>query len=264
MLLTVFLIGLLGSSLAGFSDNVPAQPTVTEYDHSAKIVIDPNNVPAGADRVHIAAKELNDLTGNRFEEGYDFPFNAAVPFYYYPQLTDGKFHVFVIKYGRSNDDGVEWSKNSAETHYLHSDSSRFSLSLMSRAWPMAKDRCIDEGKRLAVITGQKSNEMVKKLLIANNRAEAWIGLYDIHYNDDNAKTTWAWVDNSPFKYSKFEYGAQVEKSELRSAVAAINKGGEWETLSPNQKLPFVCEVGPTVKVKQAEARVGLTEADMQM
>lgn len=58
----------------------PAQPEVVEYSHSARITIDPNDVPAGTDLVHIEAKEINDLTGDRFEEGYDFGYKL-VPSY---------------------------------------------------------------------------------------------------------------------------------------------------------------------------------------
>ena len=65
--------GVVGSSLAvKYSDYVPAQPEVVEYSHSAKIIIDPKDVPAGTDRVHIEAKEINDLTGDRFEQGYSY------------------------------------------------------------------------------------------------------------------------------------------------------------------------------------------------
>ena len=40
------------------------------------------------------------------------------------------------------------------------------------------------------------------------------GLFDSHYGDNNPKTTWTWVDNSPFKFEKFEFGARVHESEL--------------------------------------------------
>ena len=39
------------------------------------------------------------------------------------------------------------------------------------------------------------------------------GLFDEHFNDDNPSTSWVWVDNSHFKFAKFEYGARVGQSE---------------------------------------------------
>jgi len=270
MLLAVFVIGVVGSSLTEkYSDYFPAQPGVLEYSHSAKITIDPKDVPAGTDRVHIEAKEINDLTGDRFEQGYSYGYNSAVPYFYYPQLNAGKYHVFKLQYGRSSArSGAEFSQLSVETSFLHSDSSRFSMDIITRNWPMARDQCIIEKKRLAVIHGQKSNDMVQKLLVANREklrelgGRAWIGLYDTHYNDDSPTTTWSWVDHTPFKFSYFEYGARVSQSELSSAVVAINIEGEWETVSPDEKLPFICETGVTEKPKETEARVGLSQAEI--
>lgn len=256
----------MGSSLADFSDTVPEKPEVVESSHSAKIKVDPAGVPAGTDRVHIEAKEINDLTGDRFEEGYEFSYNSAVPFYFYPELNGGKYHVFKLKYGRAKGDGVEWSQFSPDTRYLHAKESGFSLDLMMRNWAMAKEQCIQEGKRLAVIHGQKTNTEVTKLLANNikklDQGAAWIGLYDSHYNDKIASTTWTWVDNSPFKFEKFELGAAIDKSEFSTAVVAINANGEWETRSPEEKLPFICEKGVTEKSKLSEARVGVSEADV--
>ena len=62
----------MGSTLAGLSDTVPGKPDVVEYSHSARIKVSVGDVPKGTDRVHIEAKELNDLTGDRFEEGYEY------------------------------------------------------------------------------------------------------------------------------------------------------------------------------------------------
>ena len=64
--------GLVGSTLAALEDFTPAQPHVAEYSHSAKIKIDPKDVPDGTNMIHIEAKEINDLTGDRFEAGYEF------------------------------------------------------------------------------------------------------------------------------------------------------------------------------------------------
>ena len=56
---------------------MPAKPDVVENPHSAKLKVDPNDVPAGTDRVHIEAKQINDLTGDRFEAGYDFGYRLV-------------------------------------------------------------------------------------------------------------------------------------------------------------------------------------------
>lgn len=262
MLLVGFILGLVA---VGYTAR-PAQPEVVEYSHSARITIDPNDVPAGTDLVHIEAKEINDLTGDRFEEGYDFGYNAVYPVFHYPELNDGKYHVFRVKYGTQVEDNVEWSEFSLETRYLHADESRFSLDLMRRNWAMAKEHCLTEGKRLAVIHGQKTNAEVARLLNEHQseleQGAAWIGLYDSHYNDDNAKTSWNWVDNSIYKFSQFELGAAVSRSELHSAVVAVNARGEWETRSPDEKLPFICEKGITQRAKISEVKVGLSEADL--
>jgi len=264
MLLAVFLIGsIVGSTLAGLSDTVPGKPDVVEYSHSARIKVSIGDVPKGTDRVHIEAKELNDLTGDRFEEGYEYGWNPVIPYFYYPELNGGKYHVFRVKYGKASGAGVEWSQFSPESRYMHAEESRFSLDLMRRNWAMAKEQCISEGKRMAVIHGQKANAEVTKLLQAANIDSAWIGLYDEHYNDDNKRTTWNWVDNSLFKWAKFEFGAEKDASRLSSAVVAINAIGEWETRGPGEKLAFVCEKGVTEKPNQKEARVGLKEKDIQ-
>lgn len=268
MLLAVFIIGLVSarSTTAGYTDTVPAKPEVIESPHSAKLKIDPNDVPAGTDRIHIEAKQINDLTGDRFEVGYDFGYSPAVPYVYYPELNDGKYHVFRVKYGKTKGNGVEWTKFSEETRYLHAESSRYSLDLLKRNWAMAKEQCITEGKRLAVINGQKANNVVMQLLRSKqtelDQGRAWIGLFDSHYGDNNPQTTWTWVDNSPFKFEKFEFGARVHESEMSSAVVAINVEGEWETESPDVKLPFLCEEGITEKPQETEARVGLSEREI--
>jgi len=263
MLLAGFIVGLIVGSTA----TAPARPDVVEYSHSARITIDPKDVPEGTNIVHIEAKEINDLTGDRFEEGYDFGYNAAFPSFHYPELTDGKYHVFRVKYGKAQGDKVEWSGYSMETRYLHADQSRFSVDLIKRNWAMAKEQCLAEGKRLAVIHGQKSNSEVAKLLIKHQaqleEGAAWIGLYDAHFNDNNDKTSWHWVDNSIYKFSQFELGARVGKSEMSTAVVAINARGEWETRSPDEKLPFICEKGITQRPKLSEVRVGLSEADLR-
>jgi len=266
MLSAVLFIGLVGSTLAALEDFTPAQPHVAEYSHSAKIKIDPKDVPDGTNMIHIEAKEINDLTGDRFEAGYEFGYNPAVSYFWYPELTDGKYHVFRVKYGKSTDSSEEWSEYSPETHYLHAESSRFTLEGIERNWAMAKEQCIKDGKRLAVIHGQKTNDMLVKKMLEHKdlvpEGRAWIGLFDEHFNDDNPSTSWVWVDNSHFKFAKFEYGARVGQSELSSAVVAINSEGEWETVSPDQKLPFFCETGVTERAKLSEARVGLSETDV--
>lgn len=270
MLLAVFLIGLISarSTTARYTDKVPAKPDVVENPHSAKLKVDPNDVPAGTDRVHIEAKQINDLTGDRFEAGYDFGYSPAVPYFFYPDLNDGKYHVFKVKYGKQKGKEVEWTKFSEETRFLHAEPNRYSLDLLRRNWAMAKEQCISEGKRLAVINGEKANNVVMQLLRANqnmlDEGRAWIGLFDAHYGDEDPTTTWTWVDNSPFKFAKFEYGAKVYESELNSAVVAINVEGEWETVSPDTKLPFLCEKGVTEKPQETEARVGLRETDVIM
>lgn len=268
MLLPVFIIGLVAarSTTAGYTDTVPEKPDVIETQTFAKLTVDPNKVPAGTDRIQIAAKEINDLTGDRFGDGYEFGYSPAVPYFYYPELNDGKYHVFKIKYGKSKGNGVEWTNFSQETKFVHAEPNRYSLDLLRRNWAMAKEQCISEGKRLAVITGQKANNVVMQLLRSNQKmldqGRAWIGLFDAHYGDDNPKTTWTWVDNSQFKFEKFEYGARVQESELNTAVVAINLDGEWETVSPDVKLPFLCEKGITEKPKEREARIGLKDTEV--
>lgn len=265
MLLAGFILLVVGSTAAVLRD-APAKPDVVEYSHSARITINPKDVPEGTNMVHIEAKEINDLTGDRYEEGYDFGYNPVYPVFHYPELNDGKYHVFRVKYGKAKGDDVEWSDNSAETRYLHAAESRFSLDLMRRNWAMAKEQCVSEGKRLAVIHGEKTNAEVEKLLLEHagelDQGAAWIGLYDAHYNDNNPKTSWNWVDNSIYKFHQFELGARVAQSEMSTAVVAINAEGEWETRSPDEKLPFICEKGVARRSKLSEAKVGLSEADL--
>jgi len=268
MLQTVLLFGLVSTALSGYTDIVPEEPhEVSEMSNSARIEVSPSNVPDGTDRVHIKAKEINDLTGNQFENGYTYAYNPHVPYFYYPQLNAGKYHVFKVKFGRQNGDDVEWTQYTPETHFLHSDASRFSLDLTKRNWAMAKEACVRDGKRLAVIHGQKSNNMVRELLLANIQTlgqskTAWIGLYDANYGDDNPRTTWTWVDGSPVNFENFEFGARVDQSEVSTAVGAMHVDGEWETWSPDAKMAFVCEEGITERVKSSEARVGLNEQEI--
>jgi len=267
MLVTVIFIGLVGGSLGDkFGDTVPVVYNVIEYSHSAKITVDPATVPEGTDRVHIKSEEVNDLTGNMFESGYDFGYNAAVPYFYYPQLNSNKYHVFKLSYGKSDGNGgVSWTRDSEQTKYAHSEQTRFSLVNMKRSWPSARDACLEDKKRLAVITNSQANNMVLGLLRKNKVEAAWIGLYDSHYIDDSKTVSkWKWVDQrTPFKFSNFELGAVVDKSTLDSSSAAIEGDeGEWETRKPTDKLVFVCEEGKKEKPKISESLGSISEVEI--
>ena len=50
-------------------------------------------------------------------------FSPAVPYFYYPELNDGKYHVFRVKYGKTNGNEVEWTQVSDETRFLHAEPS---------------------------------------------------------------------------------------------------------------------------------------------
>lgn len=234
--ISVVLVSLVAGDFD--TDLVPDAPTIVEeYSHSANLSIDGSDVPEDTTSVHIQAKELDDLTGNNYESGYDFPYNADVPFFYYPQLNDNQYHVFRLKFG--NHQG-EYTQYSADSSYSHADKSRISLVEMERTWPEAHQYCISEGKRLVVVHSWKINNMMKSIMQSEDIDTAWIGLYDEHYNDNVTTTTWKWVDNTKYNWNNFEVGA-VEDSTLATAAVSIDSLGQWETSDPSDKNKFFCE-----------------------
>lgn len=244
------------------SEYKPSVPVVLkELTASAKIQLD--GLPEGITRVWLQVKEINDLTGNSYEEGFEFAYNAEVDIVYYPELDSGKGNVFrMMVYG---DDGwSQWSDDSAE---VFSFSSRYELNDLERNWHDAKSFCLAQGKRLAMPKNEaqadKILEQYQSLFEGSddtNAETAWIGLYDANYNTDGADSDWTWVDGTKLgdKFDKFEYGADMDSS-IETAAVGLGLGGYWETDDPLEKHVFFCETllrGQNQDI-EAEASSGL-------
>jgi len=244
------------------SDYVPSVPVVLkELSASAKIQL--VNVPEGVTKVWLQVQEINDLTGNSYEDGFEFGYNSAVDIVYYPELDSGKgnvFRVMVFKDGKWS----KWSENSEEVHSLKS---RYVLNDLQRNWHDAKSFCLDQGKRLAMpkTAAQAAliSEVYRSLELDTDDVKAqtaWIGLYDANYDVEGADTSdWTWVDGSKLGgFQKFSWGSD-ESSEVETAAVGLGLGGFWETDDPLEKHVFFCEElrnGQSQDV-EAESKIGI-------
>lgn len=236
---------LLEVSADSISSYTPDTPVVeAEFRHSARIRVD--NVPEGVDKIKIVTEELDDLTGNAWEEGYEFAYSSALPTFYYPELDSTTYHVFRVKVHKDD----EWSLWSDSSEYAHSSSDNFVIYELERNWHDAKQHCISEGMHLAMLKKEDENTEVADDFVLqfgdtvdDAKALAWIGLFDANWDDDDAnESEWEWVDGHTLgDFDDFEYGAD-ENSVLESSAVGINLDGDWETRDPQEKHIFICEV----------------------
>lgn len=256
MLLAALSVLVVTACAAEYTEFKPAIPVIEEYSHSAKVTINADDVvPEGTVKVFIQAKELDDLTGNVWEAGYEFPFNSAVPYFYYPQLDSGKYHEFRLKYGQEFNEYTQYSEAS---QYARANPVRYELEEIARTWMEAKEYCVQHHMHLITIHGEAMNTEVKNMLNTKDKDSAWIGLFDEHYNDNDDTTTWSWTDgHTKYSFENFEVSAEVKNSEWDSSAVAINAMGEWETHSPDEKRAFFCMHPKHTKVPHEDSSLGI-------
>lgn len=254
-------IGCVVGAPVSNTDYVPSVPVVVkEMSASAKIQL--VDIPEGVSKVWLQVEEINDLTGNSYEEGYEFGYSPAVDIVYYPELDSGKGNVFRLKVYTA-EGWSQWSGNSEE---VHSFKTRYELNDLERNWHDAKSFCLSQGKRLAMPKTAAQAALIvdqyQSLMEGSDDANAetaWIGLFDANYNKDDADSSWTWVDGSKLgTFNSFEYGADMDSSVETSAVG-LGLGGYWETDDPTEKHVFFCETltrGQS-QDKEKESRTGL-------
>lgn len=243
------------------SDYVPPVPVVLEeLTSAAKIQL--AGLPEGVTKVWLQVKEINDLTGNTPEDGFEFPYRSEVDIVYYPELDSGKGNVFrMMVYGPGG-----WSQWSGESAAVSSVVSRYEVEEIERNWHDAKQFCIDHHKRLAMPKNQAENDkMLLQYQEAYKESEddktltAWIGLSDENWNNDKTVSQWRWVDETKLgKFSNWEYGASMD-SKIETAAVGLGMGGRWEADDPIEKHPFICEqlLEGEVQDVEAEAKAGI-------
>jgi len=257
MELAVFIVVIFTASVTG----APDAPVILEnLSHTILLEVKTADVPKNTNIVQLQAQEMDDLTGNRFEEGYKFGYNAAYPLFYYPQVDSGKYEIFRVRY--TSDAGESWGEWSESTKATQADKSRVELRNTKRNFRDAEDLCLEEGKRLAVIHGEGQNAKLRAMLNGNpdDNSPAFIGLFDANYdNAAKSKPDWKWVDDSRSNFKKFEWGSDFEEnSSIKSSVVAINVEGEWERVDPKEKRRFFCEGGKEEKPdKKQEQKRGI-------
>lgn len=69
------------------------------------------------------------------------------------------------------------------------------------SWHAAKERCEKLGGRLAVVTSEKQNQFLSKLVLDSSLKEAWLGA-----TDETKEGTWVWVDGTAMSYKNWGQG----------------------------------------------------------
>lgn len=269
MVLSLLLVVICAVSASGgtISDTfIPDTPEIVKsLSHTILLKVNSTNVPAGTTVVEIALEEIDDLTGNQFESGYKFGYNAAYPYFYYPQVDSGKYMKFRLHYSSGTDEAdLEYGNWSPLSNIILAGTSRVELRNTPRTYKDAEDQCWNEQKRLAVIHSETMNDKLKVLLqydsVEGDDSPAFIGLYDDNYNNGKKTPNFQWIDNSSIKKKEeenFLYGDLDNESKVALSAVVMNPDGRWERVSPAKKMRFFCETGKEESPAKDEHKRGI-------
>lgn len=253
MLATLFLIVGLGCVFGNETRDVNAKLMFKEvWETSVLLELNPNDVPNWVKIVHISGMEIIDLTGNQWEEGEKYAYAPALPEFLYSNLDKNREYKFRVRFSENGEHFTDWG---CESEVVRTKSGREEIRKIKRSWSDAKRVCESEGMRLAIIKNKALNSMLKTRLAEEGIDEAWIGLYDANFGNNEAETCWTWVDGSKlkFKFHQFVNGYVPKTSDLTRSAVVLASDGEWENISPSEKRDFICQREHEVKIRDDEA-----------
>ena len=219
------------------------------------------SIPDGVTKVQVQAKEVNDLTGDLWEDGYEYDYSAMHHYIIYGELTSGAYYLFRLRYGKLAGDGTtawtQWSR--ADNRYHRTDNSRFVLHKLKRDWLEARNFCKKNHMMLATVKNEHDKKEILKLVNSHNDSpetasaveEFWIGLEDISSATSQGRE-WVWSDHEGDAAKLkgkgfFQMNNLHEKNEPSCAgctvVKMMSDGGWWKAApkNPTTKYEFVCE-----------------------
>jgi len=257
-------------------DMVTIDPVSVRMGHSAKIAFNANG-PEGTNVLEVQGKAIEDLTGNVWEEGYLFPYNEAVPYIYYPEVMEGTAMVYRMRFGNGSATGAInwWTQWSDVPVYTKSKKSMFMLVKLVRSWEDAKEWCLVHNMRLASITDESERLAAKDLLLSHGALgesvnEAWIGLYDDNYNDDETTARdWKWIGGGSLNAQQAQFfeengsslatNSDPEHPESFNHVKFNIEGNFYVSRNEdedNDKDEFLCKKMKTKHVAKTERQDG--------
>ncbi len=125
------------------------------------------------------------------------------------------------------DDAVEWNG-----HY-------YKMFEMEMKWEDAGEYCKSVGGHLATAETRDENEMLKKLILANEGSERyWLGA------SRNKKGLWRWITGKVFgDYFDWHKGRQRAWTAGGGDYLCLNRSfkGEWDNIKGKRELAFICE-----------------------
>ena len=110
------------------------------------------------------------------------------------------------------------------------------------SWREARQRCLEMGGHLAVVTDEPRNSFLTALLRSQGVNAAWLGA-----TDELIEGQWVWVDSSPMLYRNWDQvGRQPNNKQglEHYLVLLVRNGGKWcdQPNSLNLEHPgFVCQ-----------------------